>query len=132
MDNLGQFFEQFRIHTSELADKIRELIHEGNVRRIIIRDDQGHTYMEIPLTVAAVGAVMAPVLAAVGAVAALVTHVNVVVERTAPPAGGPAAPHAGATGSKADTADTVPPPGDRHGAKAENPAGTGEHDSQGH
>jgi len=88
MENLGQFFEQFKVHANELGDKIRELIHEGNVRRIIIRDEQGHTFMEIPLTVATVGALLAPILAAVGAIAALVTHFNVVVERTGPPAGG--------------------------------------------
>ena len=49
--------------------KIRELIHEGNVRRIIIKDEQSHTFMEIPVTVAAIGVILAPVLAAVGAIA---------------------------------------------------------------
>ena len=49
--------------------KIRELIHEGNVRRIIIKDEHGHTFMEIPLTVATIGVVAAPILAAVGAIA---------------------------------------------------------------
>jgi hypothetical protein len=91
MEQLGRFIEQFRVHANELAGKIQELIHEGNVRRIIIKDEHGHTFMEIPLTVAAVGAVFAPILAAVGALAALVSRFDVVVERSAPP-GTPAAP----------------------------------------
>ena len=91
MDKLGQLFEQFKVAGNELADKIQELIHEGNVRRIIIKDEQGHTFMEIPLTVATVGIVLAPVLAAVGAIAAIVGKFTVVVERT----GSPASPGAG-------------------------------------
>lgn len=97
MDNLGSFFEQFKVHANDLGAKIAELIREGNVRRIIIRDEHGHTFMEIPLTVATVGVILAPVLAAVGAIAALVTHVTVVVERTAPPGGGTPESHAGPT-----------------------------------
>src|SRR5437763_5562008 len=91
MDKLDQFFEQFKVHANELRDKVRELIREGNVRRIIIKDDQGHTFMEIPLTVATVGVVLAPILAAVGAIATLVAHFHIVVERTEPPAAGPTA-----------------------------------------
>jgi putative cell wall-binding protein len=81
MDTFGQAFEQFKVHGKDLADKIRELIHEGNVRRIIIKDESGHTFMEIPLTIATIGVVAAPILAAVGAVAALVSKCDVVVER---------------------------------------------------
>jgi len=58
------------------------LIHEGNVRRIIIKDEKGNTFIEIPVTVAAVATVAAPVLAAVGTIAALVAHFTIVVERT--------------------------------------------------
>jgi hypothetical protein len=82
---MGQFeqaFEQFKVAGKDLAEKIRELIHEGNVRRIIIKDESGHTFMEIPVTLAAIGVVAAPVLAAVGAIAALVSKCDVVVERT--------------------------------------------------
>jgi hypothetical protein len=143
MDNLGRIFEQFKVHANELGTKISELIHEGNVRRIIIRDEHGHTFMEIPLTVATVGAVLAPVLAAVGAIAALVTHVTVVVERNTPPsggAGGTSAAHAGAgptdasvgaTENKTDLRDTVPQRVDRRGTKIEDLAGTGQHDAPG-
>jgi hypothetical protein len=138
MDNLGRFFEQFKVHANELGAKISELIHEGNVRRIMIRDEHGHTFMEIPLTVATVGVVVAPVLAAVGAIAALVTHVTVVVERTTPPGSGASASHAGptdasvgATESKTDMVDTVPQRVDRRGTKVEDLAGTGQHDAPG-
>ena len=61
-------------------DKIKELVHQGNIRRIVIRQGD-QTLMELPLTVAAVGVVFAPVLAAVGAFAALATNCSIVVER---------------------------------------------------
>jgi hypothetical protein len=101
MDKFGQMFEEFKVQGKDLAGKVRELIHEGNVRRIIIRDEQGHTYMEIPVAVAAVGIILAPVLAAVGAIAAFVARFDVVVERSphtpAPPA---ATPPAATTGEE--------------------------------
>ena len=84
MDKFNQIYEQIRVHANELADKVRELIHEGNVRRIIIKDERGHTFVEIPLTVATVGVVLAPILAAVGAIATLVSKFDIVVERSVP------------------------------------------------
>jgi DNA-binding Lrp family transcriptional regulator len=72
--------EEFKVSGSELLDKIKELLHEGNIRRIVIKQD-GQTVMELPLTVAAVGVVLAPILAAVGAFAALVSNCSIVVER---------------------------------------------------
>jgi len=83
MDNFDRIFEQFKVAGQDLANKVSELIHEGNVRRIIIKDERGHTFMEIPLTVAAIGVIFAPVLAAVGAIATAVSHFTVVVERQA-------------------------------------------------
>ncbi len=137
MDSFGQMYDKFKIQSRELADKVRELIHEGNVRRIIIKDERGHTFMEIPLTVATIGVVAAPVLAAVGAIATVVAHFEIVVERSAPaPAGEPAAsrvtdPSVGATEDKVDMADTAPQHMDEKGTRAEDVAGTGEHDSLG-
>jgi hypothetical protein len=139
MDKLGQFFEQFKVHASELGDKVREIIKEGNVRRIIIKDEHGHTFMEIPLTVATVGVVLAPVLAALGAIATLVAQFHVVVERTTPPTPpanpgpGPGAtdPSVGATEDNVDMADTGPQHMEDGSPKAEDIAGTGEHDSLG-
>ena len=75
-------YEEFRVSGGEILNKVKEIIHEGNVRRIILKDDQGKTFMEIPLTVGVVGALVAPVLAAVGAVAALASNLTIVVEKT--------------------------------------------------
>lgn len=62
---------EFSVSGDELLKKIKEIIREGNARRIIIKDKTGNTYVEIPVTVGIIGAVLAPVLAAVGAIAAL-------------------------------------------------------------
>ncbi|MBM3189955.1 MAG: DUF4342 domain-containing protein [Chloroflexi bacterium] len=72
--------EEFKVAGSELVEKVKELFHEGNVRRIVIKQN-GQTVMELPLTVAAVGVLLAPVLAALGAFAALVSNCSIVVER---------------------------------------------------
>lgn len=73
--------EQFKVYGHELLQKIKELIKEGNVRRIIIKNEKGKVMMEIPVTFAVVGTVFAPVLAAVGALAALLTKCTIEVER---------------------------------------------------
>jgi len=73
--------EEIKVLGRELVDTVRKLIHEGNVQRIIVKDEKGHTYVEIPVTVAAVGIIVAPVLAAVGAIAAMAAHFTIVVER---------------------------------------------------
>ena len=64
-----------------IMEKIKELIKEGNVRRIIIKDKEGKSLAEFPLTLGVVGAVIAPILAAIGAIAALVTECSITVER---------------------------------------------------
>jgi len=74
--------EEFRVNGEELIAKIKQLIHESNIRRIIIKDKDGKTVMEIPLTIGVVGVLLAPTLAAVGAIAALLTEATVVVEKT--------------------------------------------------
>jgi len=74
--------EEFKISGNEILNKIKELIHEGNIRRIILKDESGKTFLEIPLTVGLVGAALAPILAAIGAAAALVTKMTIVVEKT--------------------------------------------------
>lgn len=73
--------EEFKLNGEELLSKVKQLINEGNVRRIIIKDKNDKTLVELPLTIGVVGAVLAPVLAAVGAIAALVTECTLVVER---------------------------------------------------
>ncbi len=73
--------EEFKVSGEELLRKVKELIAEGNVRRIIIKNKEGKSLVELPLTVGVVGALLAPVLAAVGAIAALVSECTIVVER---------------------------------------------------
>ncbi len=70
---------EFKVKGENLLEKIKQLIHEGNIRRIIIKDDKGRVFMEIPVTVGVVGAALLPVLAAVGALAALVNDFTIVV-----------------------------------------------------
>ena len=74
-------FERVTVAGEDLLRKVKELIEEGNVRRISIKDKQGKTLIDLPLTVGVVGAALAPMLAAVGAVAALVSECTVTVER---------------------------------------------------
>jgi len=73
--------ESFQIKGEELLKKVKELIKEGNVRKITILDKKGKALVVLPLTVGVVGAVVAPILAAVGAIAALVTECTIKVER---------------------------------------------------
>ncbi len=73
--------EEFKVNGEDLIGKVKQLINEGNVRRIIIKNKDGKQLIELPLTIGVVGAVLAPVLAAVGAVAALVTECTILVER---------------------------------------------------
>lgn len=81
MDNENIKREEFRVSGEEILKKVKELIKQGNIRRIIIKNEKEDTLMEIPLTFAVVGAVIAPVLAAVGALAALVTNCTIIVEK---------------------------------------------------
>lgn len=76
--------EEFAVNGEDLVRRIKELIQAGNARRIIIKNDEGKTLIEIPLTVGAIGALLLPSLAAVGAIAALVTHCTIVVVRNGP------------------------------------------------
>jgi hypothetical protein len=73
--------EEFRVEGEKLIGKIKEVIHEGNIRRIIIKDKEGKTMLEIPMTFGVVGALIAPQLAAIGAIAALLTEATVVIEK---------------------------------------------------
>lgn len=72
---------EFKVKGEDLMRKIRELINEGNVNRILIKDDSGKVYIEIPVTLGVIGAIIAPVLAAVGALAALAADFTIEVVR---------------------------------------------------
>jgi Domain of unknown function (DUF4342) len=78
--------EELKINGEDLVAKVKELIHEGNIRRIILKNEEGRILIEVPLTVGVVGGVIGaalfPVIAAVGAIGALVTHMTLIIERT--------------------------------------------------
>jgi len=73
--------EEFSVSSDDLVKRVKELIHEGNVTRIIVRDEEGKTLLEIPATIGVVGVILAPWLAALGAIAALATKCTIAVER---------------------------------------------------
>jgi len=77
--------EEFTINGNDLVAKVKELVHEGNIRRIIIKNEEGRILIEIPLTVGVVGGVLSaalfPVIAAVGVIGAMVAHLTVVIEK---------------------------------------------------
>lgn len=81
MEERKKKLEEFRVSGSEILEKIKEIIREGNARRIIFKTEDGKTFMEIPLTVGIVGSLIAPVWAAIGAVAALASNLTIVVEK---------------------------------------------------
>lgn len=73
--------EEHRVSGEGLVAKVKELIHQGNVRRIIVKNDEGRSILEIPLTVGVVGAVLLPVMVALGAIAALAGSYTLLVEK---------------------------------------------------
>jgi len=73
--------EEFKLNGDEILNKLKDLLHQGNIRRIILKDEGGKVFMEIPLTVGVVGAIIIPVWAAIGAIAALVSKLTIVVEK---------------------------------------------------
>jgi CBS domain-containing protein len=73
--------EEFTVSSDDLIEKVKQLLHEGNITRIIVKDDKGKTLLEIPATVGVIGAVLAPWLAALGVIAAFATNCRIVVER---------------------------------------------------
>ncbi len=80
-DNKQSYEESFKVSGDEIISKIKEIIKEGNARRIIIKNEKEVTIMEFPLTVGAIGIVLAPIFAAIGAIAALATDCTIVVEK---------------------------------------------------
>ncbi|HTY13136.1 MAG TPA: DUF4342 domain-containing protein [Candidatus Omnitrophota bacterium] len=72
--------EEFKVSGQEIVEKVKKLVHEGNIRRILIKQE-GKVVIELPMTIAAVGTLLAPVLAAIGAFAALATNCTIEVER---------------------------------------------------
>lgn len=73
--------EEFQISADDLIRRVKELIHEGNIRRIVVRSEAGETLLEIPVTVGFLGAILAPYLAVLGVIAATVTRCKIAVEK---------------------------------------------------
>ena len=73
--------ESFKVSGDEILAKVKEIIKEGNARRIIIKNEKEETIIEFPLTIGAIGVVLAPIFAAVGTLTALATHCTIIVEK---------------------------------------------------
>jgi hypothetical protein len=105
--------ETFKVEGGQLLDKVKQIVREGNVRRIVIKQGD-RTIAEFPLTIGLVGAVFAPMLASVGAIAALVTDCSIVIERSestsaaSAGAGGSAGSEAGVGSAAGASADATP------------------------
>jgi hypothetical protein len=83
MDPQPTRIQEFTIDGDQLLATVKELVHEGNVRRLTIKSEEGRTLLEVPLTIGVIGAALLPVFAAIGALAALATRCTIVVEREA-------------------------------------------------
>ncbi|NTU61305.1 MAG: DUF4342 domain-containing protein [Caldiserica bacterium] len=73
--------QEFQVSGEQLVNKVKSIINEGNIRRIVIKNEDGKTIVEFPVTVGVVGVLLAPWLAALGAIAALVTKCTIIVEK---------------------------------------------------
>ena len=71
--------EEFTVSSDDLVKTVKKILHEGNVRRIIIKDDKGKTLLDLPVTIGVIGAVLAPWLAALGVIGAIATNCTIVV-----------------------------------------------------
>jgi hypothetical protein len=137
MQNAGRVYEEIKVQAQDLAGKVKDLIHEGNVRRVIIKDDQGATFMEIPLSIATLGVIAAPLVVAVGALATALSRFTVVVERADRSTAGPERAASAQvtsgipTEEQVDMKDTVGQRIDNRGTKIEDLGGVGEHDAKG-
>ena len=80
--NPAPHVDEFSVTGEKVVEFLKKILHEGNIRRIVLRDDSGKTLLEIPVTVGVVGVILLPVWAAIGAAAALVAKMTIVIERT--------------------------------------------------
>ncbi len=73
--------QEIKVTGEALLSTVKEIVHEGNIRRITIKNDEGHVLIEVPLTIGVIGAILLPVWAALGAIAALAANLTIVVEK---------------------------------------------------
>lgn len=99
----GRYMEEFKVSGAKLMSQLKELIHEGNVRRIVLRNPEGRTLLDMPLAAGIAGAALLPFWAAVGAVAVLATDYAIFVERDPESAAEPASATADAKSADATT-----------------------------
>ncbi|RJS87570.1 DUF4342 domain-containing protein [Candidatus Bathyarchaeota archaeon] len=78
---IGGRWEEFQVEAEGLVAKVKQLLREGNVRRIVVRSPEGKTLLEIPVTIGVIGSLLAPYLAALGSIAAMVSNCTIAVER---------------------------------------------------
>ena len=116
--------ETIKVAAAHLADRMKRLMHEDQVSRIILNDDRGHTFFEVPLSAATRGVIAVPVLAAMNALAGVVSEFTIIARRTPPAESVP-------TEDQVDMKDTMAQRLDKKGTRAEDAAGVGEHDSKG-
>ena len=83
MEDKGSHWEELKVTGDQLVSTVKKLVHEGNVTRIIVKGEKGETLVDLPVTVGVVGILLAPLLAAVGVIAAIATKCVIVVEREA-------------------------------------------------
>lgn len=115
-DDKRTFTEEFKVSGERVVSKVKELIREGNVRRITLKNDEGKTLIEIPLTLGVIGTVLLPVWAGIGAIAALVADLTIAVEKVAEPVApgastGTASSEAGSSAPSADASSRELPSG---------------------
>lgn len=84
MDATKERTQEFTVNGDEVLAKVKDLVREGNIRRLIIKNEHGTTLIEVPLTIGVIGAALLPIFAAIGALAALATRCTIVVEREEP------------------------------------------------
>lgn len=108
MERQSDRVQEFSVSGDQLLAKFKELVHEGNIRRITIKNEEGKTLIEVPLTIGVVGVALLPVFAAIGAVAALATRCTIVVERTEDGASSQTDATAGQSSSDSDVPESGP------------------------
>ena len=105
--NGGSRKERYKVAGDRVVEKLKELLHEGNVRHVVIKNDDGRTLIEFPVSIGVAGALLLPVWAAVGAVAAVVTNCTIEIERTDDGEEAASDDDASADGDEIEEADVV-------------------------
>jgi hypothetical protein len=90
MSDAKSFTEELKVEGKELVDTVKRIVHEGNVRRVVVRNAEGRTVLDIPVNAGVVGAVVFPIMATLATIAVYAAHYSLIIERSGPPAAPPA------------------------------------------